>query len=96
MKKQKPSEVISGFLSFLGQMNVEHMECTKTVETCSQKNIDYLMIWNLPKIKMQGIELQRRYITIRLSDGRKRTGQWRLNILQSFSRIRITGHLSDR
>lgn len=42
MKKQKPSEVISGFLSFLDQMNVEHMECTKTVETCSQKNIDYL------------------------------------------------------
>lgn len=42
MKKQKPSEVISGFLSFLEQMNAEHMECTKTVETCIQKNIDYL------------------------------------------------------
>lgn len=37
MKKQKPSEVISGFLSFLEQMNAEHMECTKTVETCNRR-----------------------------------------------------------
>lgn len=42
MKEQKPSEVISGFLSFLEQTNAEHIECTKTVEVCSQRNYDYL------------------------------------------------------
>lgn len=42
MKEQKPSEVISGFLSFLEQMNAEHIACNKTVEICNQRNIDYL------------------------------------------------------
>ena len=42
MKEQKPSEVISGFLSFLEQMNKEYSECSKEAEICSQRNIDYL------------------------------------------------------
>ena len=51
MKEQKPSEVISGFLSFLEQMNVEHIACNKTVEICNQRNIDYLHAMEFAKDK---------------------------------------------
>ena len=90
MKKQKPSEVISGFLSFL-----EHMDCTKTVETCSQRNIDYLHDMEFAKDKNARNRVATKMQTIRLPDGRQRTVQWRQNILRSFLRIRITGRLSD-
>lgn len=42
MKKQKPSEVIEEFLSFLESANTEHIECEQTVDLCGKRNIDYL------------------------------------------------------
>ncbi|MCR5754766.1 MAG: hypothetical protein K6G30_08140 [Acetatifactor sp.] len=42
MEKQKPSEVIEEFLSFLDQSNIEHDDCMKIVDMCGKRNIDYL------------------------------------------------------
>ena len=42
MKKQKPSEAIEEFLSFLESANAEHIECEQTVDICGKRNIDYL------------------------------------------------------
>lgn len=42
MEKQKPSEVIEAFISFLESASIEHDDCAKVVDLCGKRNIDYL------------------------------------------------------
>ena len=75
MNKQKPSEIVESFLSFLEESNAEHIDCGKVVELCNKKNIDYLHDMEFAKDKNErnriATKIHQNQVTRRLAKDRE-------------------------